>query len=232
MPYEVLVDEYTIHRDVRELTNKDGQVTGRQLGLGKTHYRGEVVPDAQVGQVYKDALEDEDHEAHAYVSARLREVDTEARQNTAERLGVPFAGYDDMDEDAVVTAMRHLPSGLIQAIKKYEAEHGENRDKIVQYNIGYGSDPAARQEGRVGSGGQDEDSEGRQGAAKGKATAKLQTRNISDDDVVTPGEGVTGTGDGKIVADRSEGDKEAPKKVVRNRRGRRDRPAGEGSDDK
>lgn len=228
MPYEILVPEYTIQRDIRELTNKHGEVTGRQLGLGKVYYQGEVVADSAVGQVYKDALDDEDHDSHEYVSERLREVSgADLRENTQQRLGVPFAGYDGMDEDAIVTAMLHLPSALIQSIKKYEAEHGEGRDRIVQYNIAYQTDPKARAEGRTdGAGAQDEDSEGRANAASSKATADRVTREVTEEGEITHGEGITGTGEGKIVVKKTDSDSDS-KKVVRNRRGRRDRPAGE-----
>lgn len=223
MPYEVLSDEYTVHRDIRQLVNKEGEVTGRQLGLGKTHFLGEVIPDAEVGQAFKDALEDKDNENHEYVSKHLKKVSGDAKVNTKQRLGVPFAGYDDMDEDSIVAAMKHLPSGVIQAIKTYEGDYGESRSKIVNYNIGYATDPDARQEGRVGSGAVAED-DARLEAMEEKATSKLVTRDVPEEGNVTLGEGVTGTGDGKRT---NAEEKAEAKKVVRNRRGRRDRPAGE-----
>lgn len=235
MGYEVLAEEYTAHRDVRVLKNKEGEVTGRQLGLGKTYYKGEVIPDDALGQVYKDILEDEDAESHEYLKARLKKVDAKSSEDAAKRLGLPFEGYDDMDEDEVVAAMRHLPSGLIQRIKQYEEEHGEGRPKITGYIIGFGTDPDARQEGRVGAEPvSDEDHD-----AEGKATAKLTTRSVPgvDDDapdegIVQHGEGFTGTGEGAKpygkdkAEDKGDDDDEKPKRNVRSRRGRRDRQVG------
>ncbi len=227
MPYEVLVKEYTAHRDVRELKNpQTGEVTGRQLGLGKVYLKGEVIGDDELGQVYKDILDDEDSQSHEYLSKRLKKVSGEASQDAAKRLGLPFADYDDMDEEAVVAAMRHLPSAVIQRIKQYESEHGEGREQIVHYNIAYGSDPDARQEGRVGGGEVEE--EDRSVAPEDKPTAKLTTRNVpgvdddEEDGAVTHGEGVTGTGEGKRpYGEEKADDEDKPKRNVRSRRSRR-----------
>jgi hypothetical protein len=229
MGYKVLSDEFTVHRDLRELKDKDGNVTGRQLGLGKVYVRDEVIPDNHVGQVYKDALEDEDNEAHEWVSENLEQVGDDPSQNLAQRLGVPFEEYEGMDEEDIVAAMRHLPSGMIQRIKQYENSLDEPRDKIIHYNIGYGSDPDARAEGRTMAA--SEENEDREVAEEDKPTAKLTTREVSEEGEVTHGEGYTGTGEGirpygseKEGEDGGDGGK---KKVTRNRRGRRDRSASE-----
>lgn len=226
MGYEVLVDEYTVHRDVRELKDSEGNVTGQQLGLGKVYYKGEVVPDSALGQIYKDILDDEDAESHEWLSQRLKKTEGDASEDPKKRLGLPFADYEEMDEDDVVAAMRHLPSGLIQRIKQYEEEHGEGREKIVQYIIGFGSDPDARQEGRVGS--EVVDDADRDSPAEDKPTAQLTTRDVPEEGKVTHGEGITGTGEGikpygKEKAEESDGDEDKPKTNVRSRRGRRDR---------
>lgn len=227
MGYKVLVDELTVHRDLRELKNKEGEVTGRQLGLGKVHLRGEVIPDGQVGQVYKDALEDEDHEANSWVSARLEKVSDDASEDLAARLGLPFEEYGEMDEDDIVAAMRHLPSGTIQRIKTFEAQQDEPRDKIVYYSIGFGTDPDARQEGRTRAA--TVENEDRAVAEEDKATAKLTTRDVPEEGTVQHGEGYTGTGEGnrpygaKKAQEAGGGEEATSGKVVRNRRGRRDR---------
>lgn len=233
MGYEVLVEEYTAHRDVRELKDKEGNVTGRQLGLGKVYYRGEVIPDNALGQVYKDALDDDENDSNEWLSKRIKKVSGDASEDPKKRLGLPFTDYDDMDEDDVVAAMRHLPSGLIQRIKQYEEEHGEGREKIVGYIIGFGSDPDARQEGRVGSMVAEDDD--REEAPEDKATAKLTTRDVPEEGNVTHGEGYTGTGEGakpygKEKAEESD-DEDKPKTNVRSRRGRRDRQAKPQEDD-
>jgi hypothetical protein len=233
MGYEVLVDEYTAHRDVRELRDAEGNVTGSQLGLGKIYFKGEVIPDNALGQVYKDALDNEEDESHEWLSQRLKQVSGDASEDPKKRLGLPFADYEQMDEDDVVAAMRHLPSGLIQRIKQYEEEFGDNRQKIVSYIIGFGSDPDARQEGRVGS--KVEEDENRVEAAEDKATAKLTTREVPEEGNVTHGEGYTGTGEGakpygqEKADDEDDGDK--PKTNVRSRRGRRDRQASKTQED-
>lgn len=222
MPYEVLGNEVTIHKDVRVLTDKDGRVTGTQLGLGKIYLKTEVIPDADVAQRYKDILDDSNHPQHATLSKRLKKVSSEPRSNTAVRLGVPFDGYSGMSEDDVVAAMKHLPSNLIQRIKEYEAgAEGQNRDNIVHYNIGYGTDPDARQQGRVGSELEADDS--RVVAREDKATADVVTREVpADGGKVEHGEGLTSVAQGK----KGDTEGEAAPKVTRNRRGRRDRPDG------
>lgn len=222
MGYEVLSDEYTAHRDVRVLTNKEGVETGRQLGLGKVFLKGEVIGDHEIGQRYKDMLDDSDHPSHEYLKARLKKTSANASEDLAARLGVPLDGYDDMDEDDILTVMKHLPSAAIRSIVRYEKENG-NRDKIVQYNIAYGSDPDARNEGRVGSESQDGDGED-------KSTAKLTTREVGEDGDVQHGEGFTGTGEGIKPygsTKESDSDDKGGKKTVQ-RRGRRTRPSGGG----
>ena len=107
--------------------------------------------------------------------------------SSSTRLGSPFAGYDDMDEDDVLKAMRHLPSAAINRVKDYEAQRDEPRERIAQYNIGYGESPVDRQEGRLSGDVQDAD--------ENKAVRELSTREIPEDGPVVPGEGITGTGD-------------------------------------
>jgi len=184
--YEVLKDGTTLHKDVRELTNPmTGDVVGYQRGNGKIYLEGEIVKAADVGSLYKDALEDEDHPAHEYVAARLRKVSDEPSEDINRRLGVPFAGYDDMDTDEVVAAMRNLPSATIQAIKRYESSKDEPRSEIADYSIGFGEHPDDRQLAELDV----------PPAAGGKAVSKITTRNVPEDGPVQHGEGVTGTGE-------------------------------------
>lgn len=199
--YEVLVDELTVHKEVAELRDKDNNLVGRQNGLGETWLFGEILPADAVSPDYREALEDSDHPLHEAISAKLRPVSDEPEQDGARRLGLPFDGYDEMDEDAVLAAMKNLPSAAIQRIKEWESSKDDARERIANYNIGFGESPDDRQEGRVGSDVQESDTEN-------KPTAKLKTRSVPEEGKVTPGEGVTGTGDPAIPYGSSEEDKD------------------------
>lgn len=218
--YEVLVPELTVHRKVGDLTDPiTGRVIGYQQGQGKTYYKDEVIPAYAVSPAMIEALEDEDHESHEAVSKRIREVSSEPKSNTAKRLGLPFAGYDDMDEDEVLAAMRNLPSSAIQAVKAYESsEEGEGRERILTYNLGFGESPIDRQEGRVSGDHQDGDED--------KAVARLKTREVPEEGLVEPGEGITGTGDPEIPHGQAAKEEEEGSKPATRRRSRRTRSSG------
>jgi hypothetical protein len=215
--YEVLVPELTVHRQVGELTDP---ITGRSLGVqqgqGKTWFAGEVLSTSDVSPLLLDALNDEDHPSHASVARKLRKVGDEPSLNTAQRLGLPFDGYGDMDEDDILAAMRVLPSPTVQRIKEYEATQGK-RDRILAYNIGFGEHPDDRLEGRVSSDHQE--------PAEGKPSSGLKTRNVEEESVER-GEGYTGTGDPQVpYGESEESDDDDKPKTAQRRRSRRTRPA-------
>lgn len=226
--FTVLADEYTVHKAVGILTDP---ITGRELGIqqgsGKVYFKDEVIPASEVSPLLIEALDDEDHPSHDYVSARIARSEDAPRQNTAQRLGLPFAGYDEMDEDEIIAALRNLPSATIAAVKQYEKDN-DGREKIVNYSVGFGESPGDRNEGIVGS---QLDAAGRD--ASDKAVAKLTTREVGEDSVQV-GEGITGTGDPQIPhgsikenaedEDDSEAD-DTEKPAAARRRSRRARPA-------
>lgn len=222
--YEVLVDELTVHKAVGTLTDP---ITGRELGIqqgsGKTYFKGEVIPASDVSPLLIQALEDEDHPSHDSASKKLAVAgSSEAKLNTSQRLGMPFAGYDDMDEDQIVALLPNLPSATVTQLREYEATQKEPREAIVGFNIGYGESAIARQEGKV-HGGLDE--EGRDNA--NKRVAELRTREVPEDGPVVPGEGITGTGDPQ-QAHFADADSDDKPKGARARRGRRQRSDAEG----
>jgi hypothetical protein len=187
--YEVLVDELTVHQDVRPLFNPvNGEPRGFQMGRGRIWIKGEKIPEDEVATFYKDALDDKDHPAHEELSRKLKKTSGEGQEDLAKRLGLPFEGYDDMDEDAIVSAMRVLPSATIQRIKRYEQAKDEPNPRVVNYNIGFGESPLDRQLTEVDQNEMDEN----------KAVRNITTRNVPDDGPVQPGEGITGTGDPQI----------------------------------
>lgn len=221
--YTVLVDELTVHRQVGELTDPiTGRVTGIQQGGGKTWFKDEKIPADLVSPLYREALDDEDHPLHAAVSRKLAKGSGDPQENLAVRLGLPMAGYDDMDEDDILAIMQHLPSSTIQAIKTYEAAH-EGRERIAQYNIGFAQSPSDRQEGRAGSA-LDEDGAGNED----KAVSSLTTREVPEEGVVQVGDGITGTGDPQIAHGSQKEDDES-KPAASRRRSRRPRPAASAS---
>lgn len=187
--YEVLVDELTVHRDIGELRDPvTKEIIGTQQGQGKVYFKGEVIPAALVGSSYKTALEDSDHPAHESVSRKLRATNADQKTDLSRRLGLPFDGYDDMSEDEIVGAMANLPSVTVQSIKEYEAAN-ENRSAIVEFSVGFGETPGAREAGEVGS-----DLDAENSGDSEKAVSDLTTREITDKGV-RRGEGITGTGD-------------------------------------
>lgn len=214
MGYKVLVDELTVHSTIAKLVQPDGSVV-YQNGLGQTYYRDEVIPDDKVAEDWREALESGEGSLADGLSKVLEQTGEES-SSAAARLGAPFDGYDDMEEDDVLSAMANLPSAAVNRVKSYEAERDDPRERIVNYNIGYGESPVDRQESRVGSDPQDPD--------ENKASAKIHTREVPEDGPVVPGEGVTGTGDPQIAyGTTGEKEKGDIKGTGARRRGRRDR---------
>jgi len=209
--YEVLVPELTLHKSVGEITDPvTGNVVGHQNGLGQTYFKGEKVAEEDITPDVLNALDDEDHPSHDSVSKKLKKSTGDAEQNTAARLGLPFEGYDDMDEDDIVTAMRVLPSAAQMRIKEYESLRDEPRGRIVDYNIGFGESAEERQTGVVSG---DLVEEGDDRDPEAKPTARLKVREVPEEGLVEPGEGITGTGDPEIAygaaADAEEGEGKA-----------------------
>jgi len=221
MGYKVLVDELTVHQTIAKLPQPDGS-TIYQNGLGETYYRDEVIPDDKVAEDWREALESGEGRLHDSLSQVLEQSSEEGGGEGA-RLGVPFAGYDDMEEDDVLNAMKNLPSAAISRIQEYEGTRDEPRMRIVGYNVGFGESSVDRQEGRVSSDLQDTD--------ENKPVTRVNTREVPEEGLVVPGEGITGTGDPQMsYGSREAGsDEEAPAPdaikgaATTRRRGRRDR---------
>ena len=215
MGYKVLVDEVTVHSTIAKLVQPDGSVV-YQNGLGQTYYRDEVIPDDKVAEDWREALDSGEGPLYEMLSKSLEQSSDESGGQGA-RLGVPFAGYDEMEEDDVLTAMRNLPSAAIERIKEYEAQRDDSRERIANYNIGYGESAVDRAEGKVSSDLQDTD--------EGKAVARINTREVPEEGPVVPGEGITGTGDPQIAYGTREEQEKGDIKGTGStrRRGRRDR---------
>jgi len=189
MGYKVLAPEVTVHRRMRELIDSEGNPRGWQLGLGRTYTEGDIIPDEEMNPKMVEALEDESHPSHDYVSALVEQSSDKQQEGPA----APFAGYDDLDADTVLQVMRNLPSASIRSWIAYEAANA-NRPEIVNYSIGFGESPALRQQGAVSSTVPDDH------APEEKPSAQRVTRQTPPpaDQIVVPGEGVTGTGEGRI----------------------------------
>lgn len=209
---EVLVDEITIPKSVRKLTQDDGNVFHQQVGT--TYFKGDKVPVDEISPPVLEALEDSDHRNHDSLSKKLKLGSGEAHENLAVRLGLPFDGYDDMDEEDILDAMRVLPSPTVVAIQTYERQN-DNRDSIVTYNIGYGINNDDYVDGNVGSDVED-------GQQDAKAVSKIKTRRVTDTEVEA-GEGFTGTGDPQVPYGTEAAGEKTTKKSTGKRRGRRTR---------
>lgn len=223
MGYKVLVDELTVHQTIAKLPQPDGS-TVYQNGLGETYYRDEVIPDEKVAEDWREALDSGEGGLSDSLSKVLEKSSDDDSSSTAGRLGIPFAGYDDMEEDDILNAMKALPSAAISRIQEYEGQRDEPRQRIVGYNVGFGESAIDRQEGRVSSDLQDTNPD--------KASARINVREVPEEGPVVPGEGITGTGDPQMSygsRDAEAGDEEAPAvnaikgTGTTRRRGRRDR---------
>jgi hypothetical protein len=221
MGYKVLADEVTVHQTIASLPQPDGSVI-HQNGLGQTYFRDEVIPDDKVAVDWREALDSGEGALHDSLSKVLEQSSDDASESSSARLGVPFAGYDDMDEDDVLNAMKALPSAAMLRIKEYEGQRDEPRQRIIGYNIGFGESSIDRQEGRVSSDLQDTNED--------KASARINVREVPDEGPVVPGEGITGTGDPQMSYGSREGDDDDAPDVnaikgsgTTRRRGRRDR---------
>jgi hypothetical protein len=225
--YEVInVDELTVHRTVNKFAQDDGS-TVYQNGLGKTWMLGEVIPPDEVSEDIKEALDDKEGSLYESIKEKLKPVSDDPGEDAAARLGIPFAGFEDMDTEDLVRAMSVLPSATIQRIKDYESMSDDPRTEIVDYVIGFGEHPDARQLA---------DPEVNEDVDETKAVRRLQTREVPDDGPVIHGEGITGGASvgpqkGYGVTKDAEEDPDAPKKAniggaarkAGQRRGRRDR---------
>lgn len=217
---EVLVPELTLHKPVMPLV-KNGEVIGHQNGLGKTWFKGERVLVSDLSPDYIEALDDETHPSHAAVAKRIKRSTSDPKEDEELRLGLPFAGYGDMDEDQIVAILPNLPSATQQRIKTWESKQANPRERITTFNTGFGESPIGRQNGEVNSGTAEDDTD------PDKPVRALKTRSVPDDGPVESGEGITGTGEPAVAPgtaaaeDSDEGD--APVGPPR-RRSRRTRP--------
>lgn len=183
--YEVIDGPVTIHRDVRQLRNPlTNEPVGYQRGAGKTYHEGDVLEEAEVSSLYRDALDDKGHELHEAVSRKLKKVSDEPGLNLEAHLGLPFEGYDDMETEDIVNAMRVLPSATVSRIKQYENAN-EGRSEITNYNVGFGEHPDARQNAQLDV----------PDPAEDKAAREITTREVPNTGPVRHGEGITGTGE-------------------------------------
>lgn len=219
--FEVLVDELTVHKAVRQLQHPiTGDPMGYQQGAGETWFLGEIIPPEAMNPEWVEALESGEGELHDALSAKLKPSSDEPALNEAYRMGLPFEGYEDMEEDDILAAMRVLPSPAVMRIKDWEAAH-EGRSVIADFNIGYGEGPDDRQSGRLSP----EEAEG----DENKAVRAIQTRDGSQEgEPVVHGEGITGTGEpqvapGTAAAKEAEDDNGGAKRGG-GRAGRRPRP--------
>lgn len=221
--YEVLVDELTVHKAVRKLQHPiTGEDIGFQQGAGETWFLGEVIPAESMNPEWAEALDSGEGPLFDALSDKLSASSGEPALNEAYRMGLPFEGYDDMEVDDILAAMRVLPSAAVMRMKDWERNKGdEAREEIVNFNIGYGESPDDRLTGRIAPEESDEVDEN-------KPVRAIRTREVDlDAGTVVPGEGVTGTGDPQVAPGTAAKAEEegSSKKAGSGRAGRRPRPA-------
>jgi len=176
---------------VPEALNKEPlrDMNGNEVGydhLNHTYYNGEIIPNEKISPVVIEKLKSTDENDKA--AQRLQKVLVEVDENgesldLKRRLGVPFEGYDDMEEDDIVAALHFLPGEAVQAVKDYEATRETPRYKVTSFNVGRRDNNFERVAGDPVR------SSVRQDAAEGKASAALVTREVGED-TVQVGEGL------------------------------------------
>lgn len=179
----IIVPEAIQKEPLRDI---NGNVVGYDH-INHVYYNDEIIPDEKVSPVIKELLEDNDE--NNVRAKRLRDrlvaVDENGeRLDLKRRLGIPFEGYDDMDEDEIVAALHFLPGQTVQAVKDYEATK-ENRYKITSFNAGTRDNNFERVVGDPVKSSQ------RQDAEEKSATSELVTREVDvDAGTVVEGEGL------------------------------------------
>lgn len=220
--FAVLVDELTVHQATRELNHPiTGEKMGFQQGNGGTWFLDEVIPAEALNPEWVEALEKGEGSLYESLKDKLAPSNEEPTLSDAVRMGAPFEGYDEMDEDDILLTMRVLPSATVLRIIEWEKAH-ENRPEIVGFDIGFGVSPSAYQEGKVPGG--DASMEG----DETKAVRAIRTREIPEDGPVIPGEGITGTGDPAVEPGTAAAEEEnggTKRKAPKRRAGRRPRPS-------
>jgi hypothetical protein len=191
--FKVLVDELTVHKAVRPLQHPiTGEPMGYQQGAGETWFLDEVIPADQMNPEWAEALDSGEGELHDHLSRVLEASSDEPALNEAYRMGLPFEGYDDMDEDDILAAMRVLPSPATMRIKDWERQN-QGRESIVNYNIGFGEAPDDRTSGRLTPEESDEVDEN-------KPVRNIRTRELNPETGEFQfGEGITGSGDPPVA---------------------------------
>jgi hypothetical protein len=220
MSYKILQDGVTVLRTVNKLAQADGS-TVYQNGMGQIHFTDEVIPDDEVAEDWREALDSGEGSLYEALKDKLEKVSDDPQLDMARRLDLPFEGYEDMEEDDVVAAMKTLPSAAVNSIKQYEATRDEPREQIVNYDVGFGEGPTDRVENKVGGDFQEGDED--------KSVRNLTTREISEDgSEMELGEGVTGTGAPQVEpGTKKEADLQATAAKRRGRRDRQPRPSSE-----
>src|SRR3954453_15615232 len=206
--YKMLVDELTVHKAVPPLTHPvTGEPTGWQQGAVETWFLDEVIPREAINPECADVLDSGEGDLFEALSCKLEASSDEPALNEAYRMGLPFEGYDDMDEDDILAAMRVLPSPATMRIKDWERQN-QGRESIVNYNIGFGEGPDDPTPGRLTPEEPDEVDEN-------KPVRNMRTRELDPESGEFQfGEGITGSGDPPVApgttAAQEESDSEEP----------------------
>lgn len=163
--YKVLVPELNVPYSIGVLRDIYGNEVGHSH-VNETYFEGDVISADKVSPVVQELVERGDLEG------RLEKVSEEPKLGLEHRLR-EAGKYADLNVDEVRALFNVLPSDAVQAIKEYEAEHGQNRPEIVEYDIGRGEAFLDRALGTIGS--------PRQDAEEG-ATAEFVTREVGESD--------------------------------------------------
>jgi hypothetical protein len=205
--YKVNVEALLVPKAIAELDDGNGNITYEHKNV--TYYYGEAVPRDEISPEILDALDEADENNKLYQSLRDKLVPGEGSDALSVRLGVPFAGYDDLDEDEVINLFRVAPGATVAVAKEYEARN-QNRPKVLAYNVGTREGVTDRLDGNLSSE-RDDPAE--------KPTADIVTREVSGNQV-TVAAGTSGDAP-HVTVEAGEGNEETEKSGTASRKPRR-----------
>lgn len=170
MPYQTEVNDLTVPRVVGELTDLFGNVIGYQQVASVVPKAGTVLEDDDVSPAVRERVEKGELVG---LLSKVGESELRAQQEAGPE--PPFPGFEQFDDDVegLRAVLATLPSEAIQAVKRYEAEFGQGRVEIVEFDIGRGEASVDRLVGRAGS---------RRDEPDDKPVSEIVTREVGEDD--------------------------------------------------
>lgn len=135
-----------VPKAIAELDDGTGNIRYEHQNV--TYYATETVPREEISPEILAALDEADENNRIYAVLKDKLVEGAGNSVLETRLGTPFAGYDDLDEDQIIELFRVLPGETVAVAKEYEARN-KGRAKVLSYNSGTREGATDRLEGNL-----------------------------------------------------------------------------------